>query len=336
VGNVFPDYPKYAVWPDGYYMASNESDVGIWAFDRSNMLAGAAATYQKKTLNNRNFMLPCDLDGNTLPPANSPNYFYTMMDDTYWPAQGVPGVDRLEIWEFHVDWNTPANTTFTHTQNITNAPFNYDVGDNPYDWDVIPQPGTSQKLDAIGEWPMWRLQYRNFGSHATLVGNFTVDVTGSKLAGIRWFELRKTGSQIWNLYQEGTYSPDSNHRWMGSVAMNGNGDIALGYSVSSSTVYPSIRVASRLSGNSLGILGDETNFITSAASQTGGNRWGDYSAMTVDPVDNSFWYTHEYVGSDNNWRTRIINFNVVPEPITFGIFYLTLWIFFRNNLKNIL
>jgi len=229
VGNVFPDYPKYAVWPDGYYMASNESDVGIWAFDRSNMLAGAAATYQKKTLNNR-----------------------------------------------------------------------------------------------------------NFGSHATLVGNFTVDVTGSKLAGIRWFELRKTGSQIWNLYQEGTYSPDSNHRWMGSVAMNGNGDIALGYSVSSSTVYPSIRVASRLSGNSLGILGDETNFITSAASQTGGNRWGDYSAMTVDPVDNSFWYTHEYVGSDNNWRTRIINFNVVPEPITFGIFYLTLWIFFRNNLKNIL
>jgi len=331
VGDSLPDYPKYAVWPDGYYMASNESDVGVWAFKRANMLLGSAASYQKIMVTNRNFMLPCDLDGNTSPPSDSPNYFYTMMDDTYWPSQGVPGVDRLEIWEFHVDWTTPANTTFIHSQNITNAPFNYDVGDNPNDWEVIPQPGTSKKLDAIGEWPMWRLQYRNFGSHATLVGNFTVDVTGSKLAGIRWFELRKSGSEIWNLYQEGTYSPDSNHRWMGSAAMNGNGDIALGYSVSSSTVYPSLRIATRMAGTPLGTLGTETNFISSTASQTSSERWGDYSAMTVDPIDNSFWYTHEYVGADNNWQTRIIKFAVVPEPGLFVIYYLSFIIYFRNK-----
>jgi len=331
VGSSLPDYPKYAVWPDGYYMASNESDVGVWAFDRAQMLAGQAATYQKKMISTRNFMLPCDLDGTTLPPTGSPNYFYTMMDDTYWPAQGVPGVDRLEIWEFHVDWTTPANSTFTHTQNITNAPFNYDVGDNPSDWEVIPQPDTSKKLDAIGEWPMWRLQYRNFGSYATLVGNFTVDVTGNKLAGIRWFELRKPGTDIWNLHQEGTYSPDSNQRWMGSAAMNGNGDIALGYSVSSSTVYPSLRVAARLLGDTLGTMGRETNFITSTASQTGSERWGDYSAMTVDPVDESFWYTHEYVGADNNWRTRIIKFAIVPEPCLFIIYYLSFIIYYRSK-----
>ncbi len=331
VGNSLPDYPKYAVWPDGYYMASNESDVGIWAFDRAKMLVGQAATYQKKMISTRNFMLPCDLDGATLPPTGSPNYFYTMMDDTYWPAQGVPGVDRLEIWEFHVDWTTPANSTFIHTQNITNAPFNYDVGDNPSDWEVIPQPDTSKKLDAIGEWPMWRLQYRNFGSYATLVGNFTVDVTGNKLAGIRWFELRKPGTDIWNLHQEGTYSPDSNQRWMGSAAMNGNGDIALGYSVSSSTVYPSLRIAARLSGATPGTIGPETNFITSTASQTGSERWGDYSAMTVDPVDESFWYTHEYVGADNNWRTRIIKFAIVPEPCLFIIYYLSFIIYYRSK-----
>ncbi len=316
VNTAFPDYPKYAVWPDAYYLATNEEDanpdVGAWAFDRDKMLLGQAATFQKFTVQ-RNFMLPCDLDGSTTPPTGAPNYFYTMMDDTYWPSQGFPGVDRLEIWEFHVDWDTPANSSFTHTLNITNTPFNYDVGGSS--WNVIPQPGTSQKVDAIGEWPMWRLQYRNFGTHETLVGNFTVNVGGTLRAGIRWFELRKSAGGIWGIHQEGTYSPDNNHRWMGSVAMDGYGSIALGYSVSSGSVYPSIRYAVRLASDPNGTLGDETNLYAGTASQTHGNRWGDYSAMTVDPADDiTFWYTPEYIGADHDWRTRIGTFVVVPEP----------------------
>ncbi|MCX7003353.1 MAG: hypothetical protein NTV22_08780, partial [bacterium] len=315
LADYFPDYPKYGVWPDGYYMASNEADanpwVGIWAFDRMQMLAGTAATYQKFRVQ-RNFMIPCDYDGSTPPPAGAPNYFYTMMDDTYWPSQGFPGVDRLEIWEYHVDWATPANSTFTHTRDVTNIAYIYDVGGDS--WDVIPQKGTSQKVDAIGEWPMYRLQYRNFSGYETLVGNFTVD-TGGTHAGVLWFELRKTSPSPWDMQQYGIYAPDADHRWMGSAAMNGYGDIALGYSVSSSTLYPAIRCAARLSTDAPGTLGGESVITNGAYSQTSGNRWGDYSTMSVDPADDAtFWYTQEYIGSDNHWRTHIGVFNIVPEP----------------------
>ena len=165
---------------------------------------------------------------------------------------------------------------------------------------------------------MWRLQYRNFGTHETLVGNFTVDVADySNHAGIRWFELRKTGGGSWSIYQEGTYSPDAHHRWMGSVAMDGNGNIALGYSVSSGTLYPSIRYATRLASDATGTLQGEVTLVAGTASQTSANRWGDYSSMNVDPSDDAtFWYTNEYLtSSGQGWQTRIGRF-VVQTPVT--------------------
>jgi uncharacterized repeat protein (TIGR01451 family) len=310
----FPDYLKFGVWPDAYYMSTNEGApvgggtplVGVFAFDRARMLTGQPATFQKFQVQ-RNFMLPSDLDGTTPPPAGTPNYFYTIMDDTFWPSQGFPGVDRLEVWEFHVDWITPANSTFAKAQELP-TPFNYLVC-TFFQFDCVPQPAPpGEGVDAFSEYPMWRLAYRNFGAHQALVGNFTAKVTGPDRAGIRWFELRKTGSGGWSIFQQGTHSPDNNYRWMGSAAMDRSGNIALGYSVSSSSLNPAIRYATRLYTETLGTLQDEVTLRAGGGAQTGSNRWGDYSAMNVDPSDDcTFWYTSEYYASTSaaGWRTRI-------------------------------
>ena len=315
IPDTFPDYPKYGVWPDAYYAGTNQDPaVGAYAFDRIRMLAGEAATYQYFG-EARNFMLPSDLDGLTRPPAGSPNYFYTMMDDEILPSYGFPGVDRLEIWEFHADFDNPDHSTFTHALDLPTSPFNFDVGGDS--WEAIPQMGTGQRLDAIGEWPMWRLQYRNFGAYETLVGCFTVDVDGLDHAGIRWFELRKSGDDTWAIHQEGTHTaPDTLHRWMGSVAMNGKGDIALGYSISGRTMYPSIRVAVRTPSDPLGTLGDEISLMEGLGAQEVYDRWGDYSAMVVDPTDDAtFWYTNEYCNESGDWQTRVGAFYVsLPAP----------------------
>ena len=313
--DAYPDYPKLGVWPDAYYMSTNEMDnedffkVGIYAFDRDKMLNGQAATFQKFQVQ-RNFMLPSDLDGSNPPPSGSPNYFYTMMDDTFWPGEGFPGEDRIEIWEFHVDFNNPANSTFALTSSLPTESFDYLVCDS---FDCIPQKGTTQRVDAIAEWPMHRFQYRNFGTHETLLGNFTVEMDDFPgHAGIRWFELRKTDKEDWYIYQEGTHSPDAHHRWMGSIAMNGEGNIALGYSVSSETLYPAIRYAAQYYWDPVGSLRDEVSVVESTASQTKANRWGDYSSMNVDPADDTtFWFTTEYISESGWWNTRI---NTIKLP----------------------
>lgn len=307
----FPDYPKFGVWHDAYYMSANENDVGAYAFDRANMLAGNAATYVRFSVGG-NFMLPSDLDGPTPPPSGSPNTFYRMMDDIYWPSKGFAGADRLELWEFEVDFATPADSTFTHVLNLPTTAFNYTVC-GYFVFNCIPQESTSQKVDAIAEWPMWRLQYRNFGTYEALVGNFTVDADGSGHAGIRWFELHRTSGGSWSIYQEGTHAPDADHRWVGSIASDGQGNLALGYSVSSSTMHPSVRYATRAVADSLGTLGNESTLIAGGGSQTGSNRWGDYSSMNVDPADDcTFWYTNEYyqTSSASGWRTRIGAFKI--------------------------
>src|SRR5262249_18152152 len=129
----------------------------------------------------------------------------------------------------------------------------------------IPQPGTSRRLDAISDRLMYRLQYRNFGDHESLVANHTVDVDGTDHAGVCWYELRKAGANPWSIYQQGTYAPDANHRWMGSAAMDAEGDLAIGYSVSSSSVFPSIRYASRVAADPLGTLPQPEGTIIAGA-----------------------------------------------------------------------
>ncbi|MEZ4644669.1 MAG: hypothetical protein R3E31_18355 [Chloroflexota bacterium] len=177
--------------------------------------------------------MPADLDGPSAPPAGSPGYFYTML------AEGYPnhpaGVDRVVLYEFDVDWAVPGNSTFGIAQEIPIADYNYTVC-GFFVGDCIPQPGTAQGIDSLSYWPMWRFAYRNLNSYEAMVGNFTVDVDGTDRAAIRWFELQNDGTS-WSLHQEGTLAPDSDHRFMGSIAMDGSGNIALGYSVSSATTF---------------------------------------------------------------------------------------------------
>ena len=312
----FPDYPKYAVWPDAYYVSTNELDPAAYALDRNKMLNGLPATYQRFTApGNLAFpfqtLTPSDHDGVTPPPAGAPNYFMRHRDDeAHNPGANDPTMDFLEIWEFHVDFTNPANSSFT-------GPIPVDVSE--FDSDLcglsvlrcFRQPGTIRQLDPLREVVMWRLQYRNFGDHESLVGNLVTDLDGTDHGGIRWFELRKIGAAPWTLHQEGTYGPDAASRWMGSAAMDKDGNIALGYSVSSIVVFPSLRYAGRLATDPPGTLPQGENVILNGNfSQTNTTRWGDYSSMNVDPADDcTFWYTGEYVAtSTSQWGTRIAAF----------------------------
>jgi hypothetical protein len=304
-GGVVNDYPKFGVWPDGYYMGTNRGYPGgggdAWVFDRARMLNGQAATFQRFGPAMM-FVMPSDLDGATPPPAGAPNVFAHFVDGAEWG-----GTDRLELFAFHVDWNNPANSTITALPDLFPASFDRHMCTYVLIDECVPQPGTAQRLEALTAWFMWRLQYRNFGTHETLVVNHTVDLDGTNHAGIRWYELRKTGGS-WSIFQQGTYGPDSHHRWMGSVAMDRDGNMALGYSVSSSSVFPSIRYVGRLASDPLDQMPQgETVLHPGVSNQTHtSGRWGDYSSMNVDPVDDcTFWYTNQYIAADHTWRTRV-------------------------------
>ncbi|MDQ6676228.1 MAG: hypothetical protein M3Z09_02910 [Acidobacteriota bacterium] len=296
----FPDYPKITVWPDAYYASFNMFKGNTFlgarscAFDRINMLAGAPATSQCFQLNaNYGGLLPSDLDGSTPPPAGSPNFFLAY------------GTNSLYLWKFHADFTNPANSTFSGPAAIPVAAFTPACLGGT----CIPQPNTTQQLDSLGDRLMYRLAYRNFGDHEALTVNHSI--SAGTATGVRWYEIRTPNSAP-TLYQQGTFAPDSNFRWMGSIGQDKNGDIAMGYSVSSTTVYPSIRYTGRAPADPLGTMQIETGIIDGAGSQLPNlNRWGDYSSMSIDPVDDcTFWYTNQYLQSSGtyNWNTRIANF----------------------------
>lgn len=301
----FPDYPKLGVWPDGYYasfnMFSGNSFVGAraCAFDRGAMLNGAAANmvcFQQGS--GVPSLLPSDLDGATAPPAGSPNFYLNF------------GSNSLNLFRFHVDFATPANSTFTGPASIPVAAFTEACGGGA----CISQPSTNEDLDSLGDRLMYRLAYRNRGGTESLLVNHSVFVSGNKknqVDGVRWYEIRNPNGTP-TIFQQGTFSPDSNSRWMGSIAMDKEGNIAVGYSVSSSSLFPSIRFTGRVPGDPLGTLESENTILTGAGSQKSNlNRWGDYSSISVDPADDcTFWYTNEYLMNSGifNWSTRIASF----------------------------
>jgi hypothetical protein len=308
-GNQFPDYPKMAIWPDAYYITFNMfNSTGTTflggqacAYDRSKMLTGAAATQQCFSLGTTyGGLLPSDLDGTRQPPSGSPNYIV---------ADGASS-NQLAYWSFHTDWANAANSTLTGPSTLATAAFTAPCGGTG--GTCVPQSGTSQQLDTLGDRLMYRLAYRNFGDHEALVINRSV--TAGSSTGIRWYELRTGSSNSLNIFQQGTYAPDSNYRWMGSIAQDASGDIGLGYSVSSSSLHPQIRYTGRFAGDPAGTMPQsEGTIIAGAGSQTGSNlsRWGDYSAIAVDPSDDcTFWYANEYIPANGafNGRTRIASF----------------------------
>jgi hypothetical protein len=309
----FPDYPKYGVWPDAYYATTNESSPAIYAMNRVAMLAGAPATSQRFTapgLAGFSFeaLTPADLDGMTPPPAGAPGIIMRHVDTEAHSVPGYPANDILEVWAFSVNWTTPASSTFTKIADILTAEFDSTLC-GLTSFYCMGMPGVSQgstsSLDPLREVIMHRLGYRNFGTHQALVGNFVTDI-GSNIGGIRWFELRKTGAGAWTLYQEGTYAPTTtDNRWMGGIAQDGSGNIALGYNVSSQTIYPSIRYAGRLASDPLGTLPQGEYTLVNGSGVNGSNRYGDYAAMGIDPIDDcTFWFTGEWNAS-SQWSTRI-------------------------------
>jgi hypothetical protein len=307
--NVTPDYPKIGIWPDGYYMGTQRGfpngGLDVWVFERSAMLAGNPARQVQFSVSAPSlFLMPSDLDGPP-PPQGTPNVFVRHVDGAQFGGQA-----RLELFEFAVNWGDPSRSTFAKILSLPTTPFSAVLCSDAFSGVCVDQPGTTQKLETLPAWLMWRLQYRDFGSYQTLVTNHTIDADGRSRAGIRWYELRKTANGAWSLFQEGTHSPDGAHRWMGSIAMDDAGNIALGYSVSSGTIFPSIRVATRKRDDPLGTLSqNELTLQAGGGSQTTTfARWGDYSSMDIDPAQSCvFWYTTEYYAaiSDAGWRTKV-------------------------------
>ena len=304
----FNDYPKAGVWPDGYYVTYNIFNgnsfggAKVCAMDRASMLAGLAATQQCFQLSTAyGGLLPADLDGSIAPSAGTPNYVMNM------------GTNKLNLWKFNVNWATPASSTFTGPTAIPVAAFAAACGGGT----CIPQAGTNRTLDSLADRLMYRLAYRKFADgHEALVVNHAVSFgSGNKntYAGTRWYEVRSPNTTP-VVFQQSSYAPDTTSRWMGSIAMDKLGNIALGYSASSATIKPAIRYATRLATDAVNTLSNETVVVQGTGSQTGTlSRWGDYSHMSIDPVDDcTFWYTSEYLKTDGtfNWSTRIASFKI--------------------------
>jgi hypothetical protein len=302
----FPDYPKLAVWPDAYYLTLNFfaggttfTGAGVAALDRTRMLTGQPATQQLFTTSSTyGGLLPATVDGTTAPPTGAPNYDISLGADN----------THLAAWQFHVDWTTPANSTFAGPSTIAVPAFTELCNGGT----CVPQAGTRQQLDSLADRLMYRLPYRNFGDHQSIVLNHSV--AAGQSGGVRWYELRISGGNP-VLYQQGTYAPDANYRWMGSIAMDGSGDIGLGFSLSGASRTPGIHYTGRLAGDALGSMNQGEGVVIDGAGSQNGNlsRWGDYSAITVDPVDGcTFWYTNEYIPSTGsfNWKTRVGTFRL--------------------------
>ncbi len=304
----YPDYAKIASWWDAYYLSINMQNPKsgfapegglICALDRQNMLVGNSPRPPQCFPTSAEYMslLPSDLDGATKPPAGSPNYLLNL------------GTNSLNLWKFHVNWTTPSLSTLTGPTKIAVATFSEACGEAEF---CIPQPGgNSSSLDSLGDRLMHRLAYHNFGSYESIVATHSVNPPTNAWSGIRWYEIRNPGGTP-TVYQQGTFSPpDQQSRWMGSIAMDKVGDIAIGYSVSSDFLNPAIRYTGRLVSDPLGTMETEVNVIIGNGVQTTSDRWGDYSGMSVDPVDQcTFWYTNQYVptNGDDNWATYITSF----------------------------
>lgn len=319
-GANFPDYPKYGMWPNSYTITTREFDpannesIGVYAVNRQEILQGnpspRVVSFQlsSPTYLVGDGLLAADFDGKTLPPTGSPQAVVGTMDDGF--TDGAP-FDGLNIFQLRVSWANPQSSTFKLLTQIpidnfdTIYPCSPDGSRN-----CIPQPGTTRRIDHLGyrQRPSWRLQYRNFGDHESLVTNQSVEALPG-ISGMRWWEIRNPRNPV--LFQDGTWSPnDGVNRWMGSIAMDKQGNMAEGYSVSNaSTVFPGIRYAGRLVTDPVNQFsqGEAVLQAGSGSQLDSGSRWGDYTSMNVDPVDDcTFYYINEYYSATSNlgWRTR--------------------------------
>jgi hypothetical protein len=334
----YPDWPKLGTWADAYYLGFDLLDrdngftpIGVeaCALDRANMLIGATARPIQcfsdpdpipvnGTLYLRHSLVPADVEGTTAPPVGRQEFFVSIQNP---PNDGSTTTSQLiNLWAFHTDWAHPANSTFTNSPLTVTifTPGCYEVS-KVADTICVPESSTKKThnyLDSVGDRLMPRLDYRNFGTYESFLVTHTVQTgsNGNQQTGIRWYELRGSGTPT--VYQSGTQNPGTNmFRFMPSAAQDKNGNVAAGFSMSGAGSHPGIRTVwwnlKKNTSSSHNLLiwqgtGDEENVA----------RWGDYTSMSVDPVDNcTFWYVNEYfaqnqTGTEINWKTRIANFKV--------------------------
>lgn len=302
---LFPDYPRPAIWPDGYYVPTSTGDEVIekhaCVVERAKMLKGEPAREQCLVIPDVNFLNNADVDGTALPPRGAPN---VMIAAGGTQLKNVFEDDGLLVWNFHVDWDQPSKTTLEGPKKIAVAPYHYMC--NGQLSNCVPQPGTERRLDAQGDKIMARLVYRNVGGRESIVAVHSVD-TAAGAGGVRWYELRIDKQRAVTLHQQGTYAPDGAYRWMASPAIDRKGNIAIGYSYGSATSFPGQRFAARLAGDPLGVLTfRESVLVEGEAAQTV-MRWQDYTQTAVDPSDDcTIWYVGDYVKKDaTTYSTRI-------------------------------
>src|SRR5579871_957349 len=323
----FPDYPKIGIWPDAYYQSQNNfgstgnlfQGARACAYDRTKMVAGDPTAQQIcfQASSSDDSLLPADLDSvNTPPPAGEKEVFLGSVDAS---------TSHVYEYLFHADFTTPSNSTFAGSglsMPISVASYSLACGGGA----CIPQRGISDLLDSLGDRLMYRLAYRNFsGDHQTWLVSHSV--TAGSSTGMRWYEFHapETSTTL-SVFQQGTFAPDSNYRWMGSIAMDQSQDIAMGYSVSSSSLFPSISYTGRVATDTLGTMESEASIVSGTGSQSDtSNRWGDYFSMAIDGADDcTFWFTAEYytVTATFDWSTRLASLkfpNCGPQQPDFTI-----------------
>ncbi len=324
-----PDYYKLGVWPDSqnnaYFMGTNSGQPNaydVYALDRSSLLSGTTPRPAQFFQGFANFLLPADSDGSLVPSTGSGGLFYTIIDagESYF-SDPPPLSDSIDLYEFKVNWDVPSESSFELIKSFQPpeiADFNWTIC-GLFARSCLLQAGTTTKIDSGSWWPMHRFVYRNFGSHESLLGSWTIDILADDdeagdQAAPRWFEMRKSGTGPWYMHQQGSYAPDNTHRWMSSIAMNGQGDIGMVYNVlnEANNISPGIRFTSRRTNEPLGQMRNEATLIEATGVQTSTFRWGDYSSMNVDPADDCrFWMSAQYIQTtgDNSWNTRIGAFN---------------------------
>lgn len=308
----FPDYPKYSIWNNAYLVTTNENSSAVYALNRTQMLSGTSGTAQRFTIPHFGTIAfqaatPVSLNGTTAPPTGTPAMVMRIRDDAWSGA----ATDALEIWEFNINWNNANLTTLTQVATLNVQAYESELCGYT-SFSCIDQPSSNTNLDPLRELLMNRIHYRNFGTHESIVCCHVTDVNGNDRAGIRWYELRRTNGTAgtWSVYQQGTYSPDAASRWMPSIGISATGNIGLAYSVSSSSVYPSLRYTGRKACDPLNTMTEPETVIIAGTSANGSNRWGDYFAMGTDPSDGeTFWFTGAY-GQGNGWNTRIAAFDL--------------------------
>ena len=303
---LFPDYPRPAVWPDGYYVPTSTSDDFIekhaCVAERSRMLRGEPAREQCFVIEGVNFLNNADLDGRALPPPGAPN---VMM------AAGGSQLNRdfdddgIHVWQFAVDWEDPSRTKLMGPEKISVAPYHYLC--NGQLSNCVPQPGADRRLDAQGDKIMARLVYRNVDGRESIVAVHSVN-TEAAAGGVRWYEFRIDKDRRVTLHQQGTYAPDGFYRWMASPAIDKFGNIGIGYSFGGTPHFAGQRFAGRLPSDTPGVLSlGEAILVEGEAAQTNTNRWEDYTQTAVDPSDDcTIWYVGDYYKKDaTTYSTRI-------------------------------